>query len=63
MSVWQISFARGAIAFIMMMLKINTNAKKELWDVWRKIETHAIPFLIFRCFQAGASLFIMFVCV
>ena len=63
MNVWQISFARGAIAFIMMMLKINTNAKKELWDVWRKIETAAIPFLIFRCFQAGASLFIMFVCV
>ena len=62
-NVWQLAFPRGAIAFLMMMLKVNTKAKEELWDACDSIDRKLLPFLIFRCFQGGASLFIMFVCI
>ena len=47
LDVWQMTFARGLIAFIMMMLKINTKAKQELWD---GIDRPSLPSLVFRCF-------------
>ena len=62
-NVFQLSFARGCIAFLMMMVKVNIRAKKELWDAFKRIETSKLPFLAFRCFQGGACLFIMFMAI
>ena len=61
--VFQLSFARGCIAFLMMMVKINKRAKIELWEKLKEVETAKLPYLAFRCFQGGACLFIMFMAI
>ena len=57
LDVWQMTFVRGAVAWLIMMLKINVNAKALLWD---SIEMDSIGALIFRCAQGGISLVIAF---
>ena len=62
-NIWELTFARGFIALTMMMIRIGKNAKAELWDAVQHIERSLIPYLIFRCFQTGASLVVMFICI
>ena len=47
LDVWKLTFARGVIAFTIMMVKINVNVKRELWD---GVERSTVPSLVFRCF-------------
>ena len=49
-NVWKLTFIRGVIAFVMMMLKVNIRVKKELWDAFDSIDRKLIPYLVFRCF-------------
>ena len=53
----QLTFMRGLVCTVMVLLMINRNAKAVLID---PIDRKTIPSLIFRCLQGGLSVYISF---
>lgn len=56
-SIMQLTFVRGVVCSFLVLLMINRNIKKTLWD---PIELKTLPSLIFRCLQGGISVYISF---
>ena len=56
-AIMQLTFLRGLVCAIMIMLMINRNAKSILID---PVTRQALPSIIFRCLQGGISVYISF---
>ena len=57
MAILQLTFARGVVCSLMVLLLVNRNAKATLWD---PLSCRTAPSLIFRCLQGGISVYISF---
>lgn len=57
MAIMQLTFVRGVVCSLMVLLMINRNAKQILWD---PVDRRTLPSLIFRCLQGGISVYIAF---
>lgn len=53
----QLTFLRGVVCSMMILLMVNRNAKKVLWD---PVNCKVLPSIIFRCLQGGISVYISF---
>ena len=53
----QLTFIRGVVCSILILLMVNRNVKATLWD---PVTCRALPSLIFRCLQGGISVYIAF---
>lgn len=56
-AIMQLTFMRGFVCTIMVLLMINRNMKATLYD---PVDKKALPSLIFRCLQGGISVYISF---
>ena len=56
-AIMQLTFMRGLVCTIMVLLMINRNMKATLYD---PVDKKALPSLIFRCLQGGISVYISF---
>ncbi len=56
-AIMQLTFLRGAVCSILVLLTINRNIKSTLIDA---VERRTVPSLIFRCLQGGISVYISF---
>ena len=56
-AIMQLTFARGVVCSLLILLMINRNVKATLWD---PVTCRALPSLIFRCLQGGISVYIAF---
>lgn len=56
-AIMQLTFVRGVVCSLMVLLMINRNLKKTLWD---PVDRRTMPSLIFRCLQGGISVYISF---
>ncbi len=59
-AIMQLTFLRGAVCSILVLLTINRNAKSILIDA---VDRRMVPSLIFRCLQGGLSVYISFASV
>ena len=53
----QLTFIRGVVCSLMVLLMINRNMKAVLWD---PVDLKTLPSLAFRCLQGGLSVYIAF---
>ena len=53
----QLTFIRGVVCSLMVLLMINRNMKAVLWD---PVDLKTVPSLAFRCLQGGHSVYIAF---
>ena len=53
----QLTFLRGVVCSLMVLMLVNRNAKATLWD---PVDCKTLPSLIFRCLQGGISVYISF---
>ena len=53
----QLTFVRGVVCSFLVLLMVNRNVKKTLWD---PVDCKTMPSLIFRCLQGGISVYISF---
>jgi drug/metabolite transporter (DMT)-like permease len=53
----QLTFVRGVVCSLMVLLMVNRNVKSTLWD---PVDCKTLPSLIFRCVQGAASVYISF---
>ena len=56
-AIMQLTFLRGVICSLIVLLMVNRNAKQTLWD---PVDCKTLPSLIFRCLQGGISVYIAF---
>jgi len=56
-AIMQLTFLRGAVCSVMVLLMLNRNIKSTLIDA---VDRKAVPSLIFRCLQGGLSVYISF---
>lgn len=59
-STMQLTFIRGAVCSLMMLLMVNRSAKSTLVD---PVDRKTLPGLVFRCLQSGVSVYISFMSV
>ena len=56
-AIMQLTFVRGVVCSLMVLLMVNRNVKSTLWD---PVDCKTLPSLIFRCVQGAASVYISF---
>ena len=58
--IMQLTFSRGLIASLMLVVYLNRNLKAVLID---GVDRDSLPSLVVRCLQGGTSVFISFMCI